>query len=284
MSSSSRTEVSFLDVSSESLTISQQLAELDKFGVEAPNGDRVSDWKVALQAWRCELDLCLHQTHLRGRLATQLANQTPGHPEPNAQSSSASCGNQASSISKAQDIEVDPGQRTGMGAVDTSTIERDCVACGESFARQDIGELLCGHLYCTECLKKMVTTALDDYRPLPLCCCRQPVEVSLLQAFIPYDLLESYQDRLVEQTTKSTYCHERTCSKLLLPETMEGNIARCPRCQACTCIICKGPEHEGDCPLDEEEQKMLQGLEDAWQRCFVCWRVIIKDFGCNHMT
>ena len=252
----------------------EQIGLLDS----ATRGVRVSSTSLAqdpgvdtdLPTGKPAVDTCMTNVELlRGFREPSIANQVPsgslqGSTEPHDMVESSSS--------------LIPSELEG------ESYKRECAACAEEQHMQELAELQCGHLYCADCLQRMVSTALDDHQYLPPRCCRQPFVIALIEAFISHDLLEEYQARLVEQTADITYCHERTCSARIPWENMEDNSARCPNCAAHTCTTCKGPKHEGECPVDTDEQEMLQGIEEEWQRCYVCWRIIIRSDGCNHMT
>ena len=174
-------------------------------------------------------------------------------------------------------------QTTPTRQKDISCIQRQGIACSEDEGLDAFAELQCGHAYCPSCLHQMVSVALQDHLYLPPKCCGRPILISTIQDFVHTTVVNEYRARFIEQEAiDRTYCHERACSILIPPENIV-EVAQCPHCPAQTCVICKGPSHEGYCPEEAGLEETLAAVDGDYQCCLACWRIVIKREGCDHM-
>ncbi|KAI1653657.1 hypothetical protein F4813DRAFT_373643 [Daldinia decipiens] len=160
-----------------------------------------------------------------------------------------------------------------------------CLSCHEMIAVKDLAEAPCRHTYCRGCLERIFRHAMTDEAFFPPRCCRQPIPVDPNQLFLPVDLVWDFREKEVEFSTPNrTYCHQSTCSAFIKHDAYVGNVATCSKCQSTTCVTCKGPSHDGNCPPNEGLQEVLQlARDEGWQRCPNCLSMIELNAGCNHI-
>ena len=207
--------------------------------------------------------------------------QVPTHYADN---ESTSAQEQSSLVDTPRDNSNSSLQSGSAGQTGTMQALRECTACGDKEGLDSFIELHCNHSYCPECLHRMVSTALRDRMLFPPRCCRQPVLISMIRGVVHEGLLDGYRAKLIErEAADCTYCHERACSTFFPPETI-GEVAECPHCGAQTCVTCKGPAHKGYCPEEQGLEETVAALNDDWQRCLACWRIVVKAEGCNHIV
>lgn len=171
-------------------------------------------------------------------------------------------------------------------AFGSGTRLKGCVSCADEFEPAYISQMPCKHDYCHFCVQRVVINALVDEALYPPRCCKQPFDMdSMRKALIP-ELISGFNEKKAEfETTDRTYCSNPTCSAFLYPVNITGDKAACPMCFTKTCIICKGPVHNGDCPQDAATQQVLAlANTEGWKRCGNCKRMIELKHGCNHIT
>ncbi|KAH0263242.1 hypothetical protein KCU91_g12857, partial [Aureobasidium melanogenum] len=162
----------------------------------------------------------------------------------------------------------------------------ECVACEEQLPPKDLTLTSCGHCYCGSCLSLVFNATISDESLYPPRCCAQtPIPIEHAKRFLDSGFEETFRDKGVElNTIDRTYCSNPTCSAFILPEDYVRDRATCHKCWQRTCIVCKAPGHEGDCPADLELAALLKYAEDmGWQRCYNCLSVVQRHNGCSHM-
>ena len=187
--------------------------------------------------------------------------------------------------------DVDPGSQAGPSTVaarqnDVSVRMVLCEACTEAKFIFDVVKLPCKHDYCGECLQDLFTGCLTDETLFPPRCCRQPIALDSVQAFMTHGLVAAFKKREVEMSTLNRiYCISSACSSFIPPNRIADDKATCPECNSVTCTICKSAAHPGDCPQDTALQELQTTAEaSGWKRCFSCRRFVELELGCNHIT
>jgi hypothetical protein len=161
-----------------------------------------------------------------------------------------------------------------------------CVACEEQLPARDVILASCGHCYCGSCVSIMFNTAVSDESCYPArCCANIPISIEHAKKFLDPGFEETYEAKGVEfNTVDRTYCSDPECSAFIPPAWIRGYTAECPSCGGETCVTCKAPIHERDCPTDLDLAALLQYAEEMhWQRCFNCLRILQRRGGCNQM-
>ncbi|CZS81087.1 unnamed protein product [Fusarium graminearum] len=161
----------------------------------------------------------------------------------------------------------------------------ECIACNNQFPPLALFKPSCSHEYCRACLVGLVRSSLQDESLFPPKCCGQTIPIKQGRWFSP-QLVGQFQAKKLEfDTPNRTYCSEPSCSTFIPPVFIAGEIAICPRCNRRTCIHCKGSHHTGVCPSDTASQQFLQlAVQNGWQQCYSCHRVVELDTGCYHMS
>ncbi|KAI7365836.1 hypothetical protein KC354_g4596 [Hortaea werneckii] len=165
----------------------------------------------------------------------------------------------------------------------------ECAACGDEAEDEDSNNFChvpCGHWYCDECLQTLFRATITDESLFPPGCCKQPFEFIAIRPHLPEELAAQFEAKKEELGNKNRiYCTRPTCSAFIGTDHRNKRVAVCPDCKSETCMACKGPMHEDECPVDEALESVLKlaGDED-WQRCPDCKGMIELTFGCNHMT
>jgi hypothetical protein len=159
-----------------------------------------------------------------------------------------------------------------------------CDGCHDTFRTDFLAHCCCSHKYCCECLNSLFQASLADEGRFPPRCCRQDISVD--PNFLPPRLIGQFRAKQLEYECQDrTYCHEPSCSTFVPRQFIRGDVAICVKCYRQTCVRCKGPMHDRECPLDTEVQTMLRvAAENGWQRCHSCGRVVELVQGCNHMS
>lgn len=163
---------------------------------------------------------------------------------------------------------------------------RRCIVCGDDFPFVDTLRCPCSHDYCRGCLSNYINKAIDDESIFPPRCCGQPIPLDgVNQIFIPAGIIGKYRAKELEyNSSKRIYCHIPTCSAFIPTQFVRDEVATCIRCQSRTCVICKGPAHNGDCPKDTATTNfLLVAGDNGWKRCYKCRRMVELTHGCNHI-
>ncbi len=162
----------------------------------------------------------------------------------------------------------------------------ECIGCGDKHYSADVSRFPCSHEYCRGCLESLFTASLSDESLFPPRCCNQPIPLESCRTSLPSKLAGEFLAKKAEmETPNRTYCHLPTCSTFIPQQFINGEVATCIRCRKTTCVTCKRPSHEGDCPHDPAVQELLRvAAENGWQQCYSCHRLVELEHGCNHMS
>lgn len=161
--------------------------------------------------------------------------------------------------------------------------QRACLCCREMVNVDQLVLPGCNHAYCRPCLRVMFTLAATDGY-LAHCCGIIPLEVG--EQYLNDDQIGPYRAMFAELSAENrTYCHVDKCFTFIAADTHDGNTATCAKCGANTCTACKGPTHDGDCPRDEELEKVREYVrEQGWKECPRCRTGIELNMGCYHVS
>jgi hypothetical protein len=151
-----------------------------------------------------------------------------------------------------------------------------CVCCGEISQASNVCRGTCNHEYCKDCLQTVVRHAFIDEALFPPRCCKLPFSMDNMRRFLSPELISQFYELKEEfETPNRTYCWNSKCSTFLYPDNILRDEGVCPKCFNVTCTICKGQEHEGDCPEDEGIQQVIDlAAKEGWRRCDRCLRLI----------
>ncbi|KAL8716422.1 MAG: hypothetical protein Q9220_000329 [cf. Caloplaca sp. 1 TL-2023] len=165
-------------------------------------------------------------------------------------------------------------------------LEGKCFICGDSLPMSRILRLPCNHDYCDDCITSLFRSAMKDESLFPPRCCRQDVRVTQVQCLFPDDFMLTFKQREIELGTPNPiYCSNKTCSSFIDHSHIEEDIATCPKCESKTCTVCRGIDHQGDCPEDPAVVSLMEVVKkEGYKQCHSCRRLVEITFGCNHMT
>jgi hypothetical protein len=158
----------------------------------------------------------------------------------------------------------------------------------------------CGHVYCQECICRLVAS-FDDTGHLPLTCigketrCQKPMPLSLIRSLLP----KLEHDKLIEKAFR-TYadrgpgdfknCITPDCNQIIrFSRSAVPMELACPSCSKGVCVNCGKYAHGSRECIDPRASKEtladwinLQG--DRCKRCPRCTMAIEKLEGCNHLS
>lgn len=176
-------------------------------------------------------------------------------------------------------------QAASLAPPDLHVETKECLYCTDKLPIDMVFEAPCAHAMCQPCLIRRIQAAMKDESLFPPKCCGQAIPMDTTNTFIPEDLLTEYESKREEfETTKRTYCSDRTCSAFIPLSYIHAGIARCTRCEKGTCLNCLSEAHEGTCADDSESQRVVRlAEENGWRRCEQCKIMVELTHGCFHI-
>ncbi|KAI1800421.1 hypothetical protein F4811DRAFT_32118 [Daldinia bambusicola] len=167
--------------------------------------------------------------------------------------------------------------------------EVECVSCLDDFNPKDMVKAPC-HSYCKRCFMRLIRTACANEQQWPPKCCLNPIPSATIILNAGNDLKKLYHERAAEWNlpiSERVYCSSAGCSLWLRPDQINRarDIARCSAGHW-TCIICRGPQHDGtNCPEDRDMRMTYElAIEEGWKRCYGCQAYVEHREACQHMT
>ncbi|KAK0441813.1 hypothetical protein EV421DRAFT_1904410 [Armillaria borealis] len=164
-------------------------------------------------------------------------------------------------------------------------------------------QLVCGHVYCTGCIRHFLTSAAET-GIFPLVCmgnestCGKPISIPVIQKFLPptafNHLLETiFTTHVDKHPQEFRYCKTPDCMQIYR-RSEAVSVLRCPSCFSEICSSCGEDSHERlSCeharihnnPAEQERMSEAWFLQQRGiKKCPTCSRLIEKTEGCNHMT
>ncbi|KAI1451275.1 hypothetical protein F4805DRAFT_471781 [Annulohypoxylon moriforme] len=167
--------------------------------------------------------------------------------------------------------------------------EVECVSCLDDFNPKEMVKAPC-HSYCKPCFLRLISTACQNEQQWPPKCCLNNIPKKTIIININDELKKTYRNRAAEwdiPVSERVYCSHAGCNVWIRPDHINRaqSIGRCSAGHW-TCIICRGPQHEGNrCPQDRD-MMMTDELAEAegWKRCHGCHAYVEHREACQHMT
>jgi hypothetical protein len=167
-----------------------------------------------------------------------------------------------------------------------STIQRECVACGDDGLDEAFISVLCRHRFCKPCLAQYTESALQPGATFPPQCCGLPVTFGMVQKHLSPELAMRYGEKQRQIFSNcSLLCARRGCCVEIPENNITGNKGHCLACTGNTCKACRKVWH-GDrpCSIDPEREAILQlAKKEGWQSCYRCKNMVELNLGCFHM-
>ena len=162
-----------------------------------------------------------------------------------------------------------------------------CVACTDPIPQSNTIAVPCGDTYCAECLITLFSHATKDESMYPPRCCGQVIPLVSVRDVASVKVYAHFSRKAVEfETTDRTYCINPSCLRFVPLHHIVNNIATCCRCGVTTCSLCKAAAHTGNCSNEDPNAALLLELAEKqhWQFCTKCHNMVMKSYGCNHIT
>ncbi|KAI2473649.1 hypothetical protein F4781DRAFT_427272 [Annulohypoxylon bovei var. microspora] len=167
--------------------------------------------------------------------------------------------------------------------------EVECVSCLDDFSPKEMVKVPC-HSYCKDCFLRLISTTCENEQQWPPKCCLNPIPKKTIILNVDDELKETYHNRAAEwniAVSERIYCSHSNCSIWIRPYEVNRaeNTARCSAGHW-SCIICRGPRHEGvECPQDRDMMRTDElAEEEGWKRCYGCHAYVEHREACQHMT
>ncbi|KAH7103987.1 hypothetical protein BKA62DRAFT_615521 [Auriculariales sp. MPI-PUGE-AT-0066] len=163
--------------------------------------------------------------------------------------------------------------------------------------------LLCGHAYCTGCLRHLFGSA-SDASAFPLRCvgdnaqCTTLFSLAMAREFLTQEIFDNtlalaFSAHIDSHSKDFRPCTTPDCNQIYRPQTTAQALC-CPSCYSTLCAQCGEEDHDGmtceDARLSgskDEQERLTEeylGGQRTIKRCPSCKTPIIKSEGCNHMT
>lgn len=149
---------------------------------------------------------------------------------------------------------------------------QDCNICLSDVQGNLCNKLNCGHISCTECLKRMCEVHIKHGSTESLVCaqegCGVEIPVSLVRDLVSKEMFDQFDQIMLNKTLDSisnmTYCPRIHCQYPISNQSDDG-LAVCPNCDYAFCIFCKRPYHavEGCKLQSHEKQELIEAYQNG---------------------
>ncbi|TGO18533.1 hypothetical protein BTUL_0009g00520 [Botrytis tulipae] len=166
--------------------------------------------------------------------------------------------------------------------------QRKCTVCEEFQDFQQMATFPCDCAWCSTCLQRRFTCAIESAFMFPVECCGDAITLTPFSHLLSPDIMRDYEAKKIEyETLDRTYCANKVCSAFILKEYIIEHKAFCAKspCKTITCTKCKSEWHDGECPRDQNQELVLaEAQRRGWKRCAKCGTLIAHAHGCRRMV
>jgi len=171
-------------------------------------------------------------------------------------------------------------------------IHVECSSCLERHPKFDVLQLTCkgkdnerAHAYCRDCLEGLFEASITDSSLFPPRCCSIPIGLFSCTPFLSKDLFARFVAKREELAEGNPiYCSNTACAQWIKSADITADIATCLSCSQKTCSTCKGKQHEGLCPEDQDVKHLMDvAKEKQWKTCPNCKNMVELNMGCYHI-
>ncbi|KAI9668315.1 MAG: hypothetical protein M1829_005519 [Trizodia sp. TS-e1964] len=150
-----------------------------------------------------------------------------------------------------------------------------CVSCGNDLGRSkvqlELYTLPCTHNCCSNCLRVVLTQAINEDTMMPPRCCNTPIQSALVKSILDEDQQQMFLNSMLRVSTPTenrVYCPNPACGEFI------------PRRNHID------PKHPFELTCrDWELDAVLQiGQARRWRRCYKCLLLVESIEGHTHMT
>ncbi|KAL4267800.1 RBR-type E3 ubiquitin transferase [Pleurotus pulmonarius] len=175
--------------------------------------------------------------------------------------------------------------------------EQTCPVCYDRVSNPLV--LGCKHVYCTPCMRHLLTSA-EESDKFPLTCvgegCRELIPIPVVQRFLTpasfARLLEvAFTFHVTTNPRTLKYCRTPDCVQIYRATEDRARTdcaVQCPSCFSVICSACHEDGHEGMACADARLLRDRDDMSEAWirqaKKCPNCQAPIEKSGGCNHMS
>ncbi|CAG8524448.1 5971_t:CDS:2 [Paraglomus occultum] len=158
--------------------------------------------------------------------------------------------------------------------------------CNCCFEHRETHSLACMHNFCYPCLRQLFVKATTDETLMPVRCCGEEISIEVAERVLDDAELQAHLMKRLEVISEDKlYCPNPLCSTFIPLDGEADDIALCTACDSQICLDCRNYAHSGNCPEDPESAQIRElAIQEKWQECCRCHRIVDLYYGCNHMT
>jgi len=163
-----------------------------------------------------------------------------------------------------------------------------CMVCEDLVVGEPTLKAPCGHNYCVDCIRDLVTSCMRDEALYPPKCCLQMISPESITPFLTINLSALFDSKRAELDVPPplrVFCPQPTCSAFL--GAAANRVAlHCNACRIDVCSGCRLQVHAGEsCAENAGGTTALKKLAEvkSWQKCPGCLTFVERTTGCPHI-
>ncbi|KPM45056.1 hypothetical protein AK830_g1479 [Neonectria ditissima] len=169
-----------------------------------------------------------------------------------------------------------------------------CGLCHVDFKNStSLHNIACGHTYCAECLRSIVTQAMTEETSMPPRCCAQSLPASVIRDILSREAQQEFLTAIIQYSTPwqaRIFCPNDSCGEFIpphhKPDPKHPFNVTCRKCNTRVCLTCKRRAHPTgkNCPEDWELDHMIKlGGKTGSRRCYKCQNLVEMVDGVTQM-